>query len=172
MKIRVAGFANDSIVDGPGLRFTIFTQGCNHNCKGCQNPHTHAANEGTLIDVEDIIMKIKKNPLLDGVTISGGEPFLQPEACAELARKVKELNLDVVTYTGFTYEKLLTSKATRELLKYTDVLVDGPFIMEQKSLALLFRGSKNQRLIDVKKSLKQNSMILCDINEFGELLCS
>ncbi|BCN32000.1 anaerobic ribonucleoside-triphosphate reductase activating protein [Anaeromicropila herbilytica] len=169
MKIRVAGFANDSIVDGPGLRYTIFTQGCMHNCKGCQNPHTHALEGGYEIDIDEIIEKLKANPLLDGVTISGGEPFLQPEACSELARRVKELNLSVITYTGFTFENLIKNEASQQLLRETDVLVDGPFVETKKSLALLFRGSKNQRLIDVKRSLMEHEAILCDIDEYGDL---
>lgn len=169
MKIRVAGFANDSIVDGPGIRFTIFTQGCTHNCKGCQNPHTHALDAGYFIEIDEILEKIKSNPLLDGITISGGEPFLQSEACAELAKRVKELNLTVITYTGFTFEHLIKSDERLKLLSETDILVDGPFVENEKSLALLFRGSKNQRIIAVKKSLEEKEAILCDINEYGEL---
>lgn len=169
MKIRVSGMVNDSIVDGPGIRYTIFTQGCKHDCIGCHNKHTHDLNGGYLIDVDDIIETIKKNPLLDGITISGGEPFLQAGPCAELARKAKELNLDVITYTGYIYEDIIRNEEGKRLLEETDLLVDGPFIEKEKSLSLLYKGSKNQRLINVKRSLELGKVIEFVINEYGEL---
>lgn len=159
-ELRIAGCTNDSIVDGPGLRYTIFTQGCPHNCKGCHNPGTHDANCGNLMNIEAIVSDVKKNPLLDGITLSGGEPFAQAEVAGELAKKVKEeLNLSVITYTGYLFENLLKEEKNKKLLENTDILIDGPFIIGEKSLDLMYRGSKNQRAIDVQESLKQNKVI-------------
>lgn len=159
-ELRIAGCTNDSIVDGPGLRYTIFTQGCPHNCKGCHNPGTHDANCGNLMNIETIVSEVKKNPLLDGITLSGGEPFAQAEVAGELAEKVKEeLNLSVITYTGYLFENLLKEEKNKKLLENTDILIDGPFIIGEKSLDLMYRGSKNQRAIDVQESLKQNKVI-------------
>lgn len=163
MEIRIAGIANDSIVDGPGLRFTVFTQGCFHNCEGCHNPSTHDPNGGKLVKVDDLIVQMRDNPLLDGLTISGGEPFLQSMACTELARAAHNLGLTVWVYTGFTYEQLIEgirySHEYEDLLDQTDVLIDGPFILKQRSLEVPFRGSANQRLIDVKLT-KQNGRVM------------
>lgn len=150
-KIRIAGIEEESIVDGPGIRMVIFAQGCKHNCIGCHNPESHSFNGGELMDVEEIINRIKENPLLDGITLSGGEPFEQAEECGVLAKKVKELGLNVITYTGYTFEEVLTKEKFTKLLIQTDTLIDGKFDIEQKSLMLKFRGSKNQRVIDVKK---------------------
>lgn len=158
MEIRIAGIVNDSIVDGPGLRFTVFTQGCQHKCPGCHNPETHDREGGYVVDTAEIIDQIKKNPLLDGVTLSGGEPFLQPSACWEIAEAARSMGLNVWAYTGFVYEKM-TSPGAMLLLQNVDVLVDGPFIKDQRSLELSFRGSKNQRLIDVKRSREAGRVI-------------
>ena len=158
-KIRVSGMVAESIVDGPGIRYVVFAQGCVHNCKGCHNPATHALDGGHLVEVDDIVSAIKKNPLLKGVTFSGGEPFLQAEAFTELAQKCHELGLDVICYTGYTFEKLVSSFEVHPeweaLLKNIDTLIDGPFVEEKKSLMLLFRGSSNQRMLDMVSSLKQ-----------------
>ncbi len=155
MEIRIAGTVNDSIVDGPGLRFTVFTQGCPHACPGCHNPETHDFAGGHITTTEELIARFSKNPLLSGVTLSGGEPFAQAEACAALAKAAHERGLTVWTYTGYTLEKLLScgDEAARALLAETDVLVDGPFLQDQRSLELTFCGSRNQRLVDVQKSL-------------------
>lgn len=161
MQIRIAGTVNDSIVDGIGLRYTIFTQGCPHVCPGCHNPKTHNIYGGYSVDTSEIINQIKKNPLLDGITLSGGEPFLQPIACRELAEAAKNAGLNVWAYTGYIYEYLKTPEQL-DLLRYIDVLVDGPFIQDQKSLELRFRGSKNQRLIDVKRSLEEGHVVEWD----------
>lgn len=158
MKLRIAGTVNDSIVDGPGIRFTVFVQGCPHNCRGCHNPQTHDFNGGTITDTEELLEKIKSNPLLDGVTFSGGEPFCQAEALASLGKEIKKLGLNIVTYTGYTFEQLYSSREQNnwnDLLKVTDVLIDGPFILEQKDWEIKFRGSSNQRYIDCQKSLEQ-----------------
>lgn len=154
MRIRIAGTASDSIVDGSGLRYTIFTQGCFHNCPGCHNPETHDLNGGKEMDTAEIIAEFKKNPLLSGITLSGGEPFLQAEACLEIAKAAHAIGKDVWAYTGYTLEELrsLGDEHILALLDEVDVLVDGKFHMEERSLELRFRGSKNQRLIDMKKT--------------------
>lgn len=151
MLIRIAGTVNDSIVDGPGLRFTVFTQGCPHACPGCHNPDTHDPQGGHDADTDDLIAKMKKNPLLDGLTLSGGEPFVQPAPCIVLAQAARAQGLSVWAYSGFTYEELLAhpDPQVQELLLLCDVLVDGRFELEQRSLELRFRGSRNQRLIDL-----------------------
>lgn len=155
MKIRIAGVVNDSIVDGPGFRLTVFTQGCPHNCPGCHNPQTHDFAGGTDGDTDEIIAKMKKNPLLDGVTLSGGDPFCQSEPCLEIARAAHAAGLNVWAYSGWTYEELLAgTQAQQALLRETDVLVDGRFVLALRSLECPWRGSTNQRLIDVKASLE------------------
>lgn len=158
-KLRLFGTVNDSIVDGPGIRFGVFVQGCPHNCPGCHNPGSHDPAGGYDGDIGEIFERIKKNPLLDGVTFSGGEPFMQAKTLAELARLVHGIGLDVVTYTGFTFEELM-EKANEEngfmeLLEETDILVDGRFVLELRDISLLFKGSSNQRILDVKKSLAE-----------------
>ena len=158
MKIRISGIVNDSIVDGPGFRLAVFTQGCPHHCVGCHNPQTHDFEGGREIDTQEIIEKLRGNPLLDGITLSGGEPFCQGAACAELASAAHALGLNVWAYSGYTYEQLLAGNAEqRALLAETDVLVDGPFVLPQRTLELRFRGSANQRLIDVKASAAAGS---------------
>ena len=163
-KLRIAGIVEESITDGPGIRMVVFAQGCKHKCKGCHNPQTHSFDGGTLIEIDDLIREIKKNPLLDGVTLSGGDPFEQAEVFSEFAARVRALGLTVVTYTGYTYENLLAISKERpgfaSLLKNTDILVDGPFISEKKNLLLKFRGSENQRIIDVKQSLRYQQIEL------------
>jgi anaerobic ribonucleoside-triphosphate reductase activating protein len=166
-QIKIAGIINESIVDGPGIRMVVFTQGCRHNCKGCHNPQTHSFDCGEHVEIDNIIRDIRANSLLDGVTLSGGDPFEQAEMCAVLAKKVNETGLNVMTYTGYTFEQLLEyskdRKGYRELLENTKILVDGPFILEEKDLLLKFRGSANQRIIDVAKSLQSGEVILADI---------
>lgn len=162
--MRIAGLVNDSIVDGPGLRFTVFTQGCPHHCPGCHNPASHDPAGGNEKPVEEIIRQMQKNPLLDGVTLSGGEPFSQAGDCALIARAAHQKGLNVWTYTGYTYEGILAGCKERPdweaLLLETDVLVDGPFVISQRSLEIKFRGSRNQRLIDVKKSQSAGEIVL------------
>lgn len=160
MKIRIAGTVNDSIVDGPGLRFTVFTQGCPHGCPGCHNPETHDPTGGREEDTEALIEKMGKNPLLSGLTLSGGDPMLQPEACLELAKAAHQKRLNVWLYSGYTWEELTEENdpARMALLGETDVMVDGRFMLEQRSLELDYRGSRNQRLIDVPASLKNGEV--------------
>ena len=154
MEIRIAGTVDDSIVDGPGCRYTIFTQGCPHHCPGCHNPQSHAFDGGRVVDTEEIVAQVRQNPLLDGITLSGGEPFCQPEACLALAEAAHAAGLNVWCYTGYTWEALLAEAdpARLALLRQVDVLVDGPFLQAQKSLELQYCGSRNQRLIDVAQS--------------------
>lgn len=162
MRISLSGITGDSIVDGPGLRLTIFTQGCLHHCPGCHNPQTHDPEGGSWADTEDILAAAAENPLLDGITLSGGDPFLQPVPCLALAEGAHKIGLNVWTYTGYTWEALLEENDTEKLalLKETDVLVDGPFLLAERSLELRFCGSRNQRLIDVKKSLAEGKVVL------------
>lgn len=162
MRISLSGVTGDSIVDGPGLRLTIFTQGCLHHCPGCHNPQTHDPEGGSWADTEDILAAAAENPLLDGITLSGGDPFLQPVPCLALAEGAHKIGLNVWTYTGYTWEALWEENAPEKiaLLKETDVLVDGPFLLAERSLELRFCGSRNQRLIDVKKSLAADKVVL------------
>ena len=159
MDIRIAGLVNDSIVDGPGFRYAIFTQGCPHNCPGCHNPETHSFTGGKCVDTREIIENFRKNPLLDGITLTGGDPFCQPAPCAELARAAHESNLTVWAYSGYLFEEILADPAMRAMLEEVDVLVDGPFLLAQRTLSLRFRGSKNQRLIDVRRSLESGAAV-------------
>ena len=151
MKIRIAGIVDDSIVDGDGLRLSVFTQGCPHHCVGCQNPDTHSAGGGRDEDTENILARIDANPLLTGITFSGGEPFLQPAPLTRLAKEAHKRGLDVWSYTGYTLEELLAKKnpAIDALLRELDVLVDGPYEERLRDLTLNFRGSSNQRIIDM-----------------------
>ena len=150
----LSGIVSDSIVDGPGIRTTIFSQGCPHHCPGCHNPETWEFGTGTQIPVEAVLDIVKSNPLCRSVTFSGGEPFAQPAAFARLAKLLKANGYEVASYSGFTFEALLKgSQAQQKLLSSIDILIDGPFILAQKSLEIAFRGSKNQRILDVKKSL-------------------
>ena len=163
--LRLAGVMRESIVDGPGIRMTIFGQGCPHRCKGCHNPETHDPAGGYISHPENIIKAIEQNPLLQGITFSGGEPFFQAEAFAQLGAEIKKKGLHITTYSGYTFEQLLDgakqgTPGWAELLAVTDLLVDGKFVLEERSLNLLFRGSKNQRLIDVKKSLEKGEPVL------------
>ena len=167
MKIRLAAdIQSDSIVDGQGIRAVIWTQGCSHNCPYCHNPETHDFKGGELVDVDDVIERLESLQGQSGVTFSGGDPMFQPKACAVLARKIHELGMNVWTYTGFTFEELLKSdnEDILDFLENTDVLIDGRFEIDKKSMDLEFRGSSNQRIIDVKKSLKKKKAVLYNLN--------
>ena len=162
MRIKISGVVNDSIVDGNGFRLTVFTQGCPHHCPGCHNPETHNPKGGFWADTEDIMDVVKENPLLDGITLSGGDPFMQSVPCTLLAEETHKLGLNVWTFTGYTWEELWAEQDAEklELLRHTDILVDGPFLLAERSLELRFKGSKNQRTIDVKKSLETGNIML------------
>ncbi|HIW35092.1 MAG TPA: anaerobic ribonucleoside-triphosphate reductase activating protein [Candidatus Paenibacillus intestinavium] len=166
MKLTIAApLTVDSIVDGPGLRMVLWTQGCQHLCRGCHNPHTHDLAGGYAVDSNDIINQMKSTKLQKGLTLSGGEPFLQAEALLPIAQAAKQLGLDVWAYTGFTWEQLhAPSNPLRqyqlELLQWVDILVDGRFMEHMKSSALRYRGSSNQRIIDVQASLDNDTIVI------------
>ena len=158
--LNLSGIVSDSIVDGPGIRTTIFSQGCPHHCPGCHNPETWDFGCGTDVPVESIVGIVKSNPLCRGVTFSGGEPFAQAKGFAKLARLLKEKGYEVASYSGYTFEELLSgSEDQKELLSSIDILIDGPFLLAEKSLEIAFRGSRNQRILDVKKSLAKGSAV-------------
>lgn len=157
--IRISGIEPESIVDGEGIRYVIFTQGCPHHCSGCHNPQTHSFDSGKLVSIEDILDDIsKRKDWIDGITLSGGEPFCQIGQCSIIAEQAQKMGLSVWCYTGYLFEDLYGQGA--ELLNYIDVLVDGPFVQAEKSLELDFRGSRNQRVIDIPESLKEGVAIL------------
>ena len=166
MKIRLAGYAPESVVDGPGIRFVLFAQGCEHACPGCHNPQTHDREGGDLVDLAEIFERIKKAKLIRGVTFSGGEPFLQAAPLAQLARQIKALGLGLVTYSGYRFEELYAmaarDKNIRDLLAASDILVDGKYVAEKRDISLAFRGSTNQRLIDVPRSLLAGQAVMWD----------
>jgi anaerobic ribonucleoside-triphosphate reductase activating protein len=155
--LRVSGIVDDSIVDGPGLRLTIFTQGCPHHCEGCHNPQTHAPDAGSIRKVSDICAMIDENPLCTGVTFSGGEPLLQPEPLTIIAQYAHEKGKNTWLFSGYTWEEILAlmkqSPAIAAFMQHIDGLVDGRFELATRDLTLLFRGSANQRIIDVPASL-------------------
>ena len=157
----LAGIAGDSIVDGPGIRTTVFAQGCPHRCSGCHNPETWEFGCGTPTPAEAVVEIVRANPLCRGVTFSGGEPFAQAAEFAALARLLKEHGYEVASYSGYTFEELLNGTAEqRELLESIDILIDGPFVQAEKSLELNFRGSGNQRILNVPASLKAGQAVL------------
>lgn len=167
MEIRLAAeLQPDSIVDGPGIRTVLWTQGCPHHCKGCHNPSTHSFEDGYLKDVEEIKHEISLLEYQDGITFSGGDPLCQPEACLEIASYCKQLGMNVWCYTGYTFEQLLSLSKTKpailEFLHYVDTLVDGKFVLAEKSLDIKFRGSRNQRILNVAESLKKQQAVIRD----------
>ena len=164
--LRLAGVIRESIVDGPGIRLTVFVQGCPHHCPGCHNPDTHDPEGGYEGSTERILEEFNKNPMLAGITLSGGEPLDQASQLAKLARDIHALSKNVITYTGYTIEYLLKHlqehDGWRDLLEQTDILIDGPFLLEQKSLQLHFRGSANQRALDAAASLAAGHAVPAD----------
>ncbi len=166
MNIRISGTVSESIVDGPGLRYVVFVQGCPHNCPGCHNPQTHSFDGGNVVDTDELLAECLEDPLNKGVTFSGGEPFSQPEPLYVLGKQFKERGFHLMCYSGWTYMELMKMSEQNEfvgkLLSILDVLVDGRFILERRTLSLPFRGSDNQRMIDVQASLREN-MVICVI---------
>ena len=164
MSIRLAGISKEAFVDGPGIRFVVFAQGCPHHCPGCHNPQTHAFDTGDDQEITSLFAQMLENPLQDGITFSGGEPFCQPEGFNALAQLIKEKNMNIWAYTGYTFEELIKmaekTPVIMELLQKIDVLVDGVFMLENRTLEEPFRGSKNQRLVDMGKTLAQNQIVL------------
>ena len=156
MKFRLAGVNKSSIVDGKGVRYTVYMQGCKHNCVGCHNPETHSMEGGTVVDTDDIIKELKIKKYTSGITLSGGDPFFQPEAAVELAKEAHKIGKNVWCYTGFTIEEIVDrgTDKQKELLRNIDILVDGRFDINKKSLNDAFKGSSNQRIIDIKATLR------------------
>jgi len=160
MTIDMAGIARDSIVDGPGIRTTYFVQGCPHRCRECQNPETWDFGAGTPMETEDLADIARSNPLCRGVTFSGGEPFCQAKALTELGHILRAEGYEIAVYSGYTFEELLDgTEEQRMLLLVVDVLIDGPFLPEERSLELNFRGSRNQRVLNVPESLKAGKAV-------------
>ena len=158
--LKLAGLVRDSIVDGPGLRTVFFSQGCPHHCPGCHNPETWSFSGGTPMEEEKLFQIVRANPLCRGVTFSGGEPFAQAEGFARLGRMLKEAGYEVASYTGYTFEQLLEgTEQQKALLETLDVLIDGPFLLEERTLELNFRGSRNQRILNVPESLRAGAAI-------------
>lgn len=160
----------DSIVDGPGIRCVLWTQGCPHACVGCHNPQTHAIEAGIQVSVSEILGQLKEMRLQNGITFSGGEPFLQTDALVDIADYAKELNWNIWAYSGFTFEEILKNDHMKNLLVKLDILVDGTFVQEQKDYRLKFKGSKNQRIIDVQASLQHKKVILSSYDEVNQNL--
>ena len=161
-ELRIAGTIRESIVDGPGIRYVLFTQGCPHSCPGCHNPQTHDFAGGKAADTTALLEDIVKNTFIKAVTFSGGEPFSQPEALAELAKGLKARGFHLMSYSGYTFEQLLQREDALPLLEQLDLLVDGPFVEARKNIELKFRGSDNQRVLDVPASLAAKQAVWCE----------
>ena len=165
--MRIAGILHESVVDGPGVRFVVFTQGCLHHCKGCHNMGTWDPEGGYEVSVRDLIKEIRKAPgSVCGVTISGGEPFLQPEEVAALSKRIHALGLSVCVFTGYLFEVLqgMNDEHIEDLLNEADILIDGPFVEELKDIGLRFRGSSNQRVIDMNATRESGRIILLSVD--------
>lgn len=162
LAIQVAGIVKNSIVDGPGIRYAVFVQGCPHHCPGCHNPQTHPFEGGRQMEPEEIFQDFRKDPLLKGITLSGGEPFCQSGPLAKLAQLVHGAGRDVVVYTGYTWEELAAKEDpdVQALLSQADLLIDGPFLLERRNLELSFRGSENQRVIDMARTRARGGVVL------------
>ena len=162
--IRLAGIAENSLVNGKGLRKVFFSQGCSHHCEGCFNQHTWEFAGGRMFDMDKKKKKVKDEPFLDGVTFSGGDPFQQADKFAYLAKKLHEANINIWAYTGYTFEELMklaqTNPHIKQMINNVDVIVDGRFMKDKMSENLKYCGSSNQRVIDVKSSLNENKIIL------------
>ncbi|PRR82116.1 Pyruvate formate-lyase 1-activating enzyme [Clostridium luticellarii] len=161
-KVRLAGIVYESLVNGPGMRRVFFAQGCSHGCKGCFNPSTHDFKSGKLMNTDELIEQIKSNPLITGITFSGGDPFEQAEEFSYMAGKIKTLGLNIWCYTGYTFEYILNNGQKfhwQNLVNNIDVLVDGKFEESKKNSTLKFRGSSNQRIIDVNASLISHKVV-------------
>ncbi|MGL5541162.1 MAG: anaerobic ribonucleoside-triphosphate reductase activating protein [Erysipelotrichaceae bacterium] len=162
-KVRLAAkLTFDSVVDGEGLRVVLWTQGCPHRCSGCHNPHTHDPQAGFEMELHQLLQQIKANPMQEGLTLSGGEPFDQADVLVKLAKEVKGLGLNIWAYTGYHFEQLLQDETKKALLQQVDVLIDGPFCQQQHHPLLYFKGSRNQRVIDVPASLQSKQIIVLD----------
>lgn len=164
MKIQLAGFLDNSSVNGQGLRSVIFMSGCKHNCPNCHNKEMQNFTYGESVDTDQVVNRVLKNlPILDGVTISGGDPMFSPEPLLELLTKLKSHNINIWIYTGFTYEKLIEKEIYRKILNHTDILVDGLYKEELRDDSCKYYGSSNQRIIDCKQSMSKDEVVLTDI---------
>ncbi|MGG7179064.1 anaerobic ribonucleoside-triphosphate reductase activating protein [Clostridium paraputrificum] len=163
-KIRLSGIAYESLVNGPGMRRVFFSQGCKHNCKGCFNPDTHNFSGGKEMDMDELIEDVLDNPMIKGVTFSGGDPFERAEEFGYMASKFKENNLNLWSFTGYTYEYIMSNLDNRvgwrNLINNLDVLVDGRFEESKMEDGLKFKGSSNQRIIDIPKSIEEGKVVL------------
>lgn len=158
--LKLAGIVDDSIVDGPGIRLTVFCQGCPHHCKECQNPETWTFDGGEKMEEEQIVEIAKANPLVKGVTFSGGEPFSQAAGFAKLAKLLKKEGYEVASYTGYTFEQLIQgTDEQKDLMNNIDILIDGPFIIGLRRLSLNYRGSSNQRIVDARESIREEKAV-------------
>lgn len=160
--VRIAGAVAESIVDGPGIRYVVFTQGCPLRCKGCHNPQSQPLEGGIDVKLRVLYDEIKSNPLTQGVTFSGGEPFIQATPLAIFANILRQEGYSLWSYSGYTFDKLAEDPIRRKLLEQLDVVVDGPYIIAKRSLEIDFRGSSNQRIINVQESLKNNQVVLME----------
>lgn len=169
MDIRLAYIDKESITDGTGMRLVVYAQGCPHNCEDCHNPDTHAFDGGQIRDTSVVIQHLIENPLLDGVTLSGGDPMCQTKAFCALVNGVKEKfpDMTIWCYTGYTIEQCLMDESRLELTKLLDVMVDGKYEPSKRSLSVPFKGSENQRIIDVKKTLLCGEVCLFDMERQG-----
>ncbi len=163
MILQLAGFKEESIVDGPGIRATVFFQGCPHRCPGCHNPETHDPGSGSTITIAGLVEMISKNNGITGVTFSGGEPFAQAPAAAALAGRIVGLGYNLILYSGYLFEELFTfgqsDPSVMKLLKAAWLLIDGPYLENEQDLNLPFRGSRNQRIIDLGETLKKGAVV-------------
>lgn len=172
MQLKLAGLVKNSVVDGPGLRTVVFTQGCPHSCPGCHNPQTQSKDGGEWVDVRELAAEICREKGLRGVTFSGGEPFAQPRAMAALAALLRKNGLQIIIYSGYTYEELKerakSDLAVAALLAAGDVLIDGPFVLAERDLSLLYRGSRNQRILDLPATIKSGVVVLSPLHNRGQ----
>ena len=158
--LKLAGLVDDSIVDGPGFRLTVFCQGCHHHCEGCHNPDTWEFGGGNEMQEQQILEVAQANPLVKGVTFSGGEPFEQATGFTKLAKLLKKDGYEVASYSGYTFEQLMNgTEEQKELMENIDVLIDGPFVLGLRNLSLIYRGSSNQRILDAKESIMQGKAV-------------
>ena len=163
--LQVAGFLDNSLTNGEGLRSVVFVSGCYHKCIGCHNESMQDFNYGEKILIEEVFQRVKSNiPVIKGVTFSGGEPLEQAHALSKLASDIKKLGLNIWCYTGFTFEEIINNisnnKQWMQLLNEIDILVDGKFEESKKDSRLKYKGSSNQRIIDVKRSLEKSKVVL------------
>lgn len=162
--ISILDILEDTTVDGPGFRTSIYAAGCTNACPGCHNPNSWDIRNGHMMSTDEILERVLSDKFAD-VTFSGGDPMFQPEGFTELARAIKaQSNKNIWCYSGYLYENILLNKRQAALLPYIDILVDGPFVQKLYDEALYFRGSSNQRLIDVSSSLKAKKTVLYNYN--------